>query len=341
MATQELVRSAVLASLQNERRLLVEQGNEDQLSNENKANTQSCQQQGEEVREVTGGVRKRRRQKKQQPDANWKVLLTTLSQHKEARKPKQTENTSAPSRQPRDGRSGTGSVTAGGRGANGRKTAVVKATATVRTISAGRDAAAPMSVSAFMKREVRDDADVTRVVALDCEMVGVGPEGSTDSLARVSVVNYAGDVLYDTFVKPGETVTDYRTQWSGVRAADIAEDNPDAVSQRQAQDVVAGLIRGRIIVGHAIRNDLNVLRVKHPRHAVRDTAEFYKRLWRRRGNSKPALRVLVAQILGVDAFQRGEHDSREDARAALALYKHNSKKWENSIRERKKGKAPS
>ena len=56
----------------------------------------------------------------------------------------------------------------------------------------------------------------TSVVGLDCEMVGVGPGGHRSALARISIVNSAGNALLDTFVAPKERVTDYRTSVSGV-----------------------------------------------------------------------------------------------------------------------------
>ena len=52
-------------------------------------------------------------------------------------------------------------------------------------------------------------------------MVGVGPMGEESTLARVSVVNYFGVVLLDEFVRQKERVTDWRTQWSGIRAEDM------------------------------------------------------------------------------------------------------------------------
>jgi len=64
-------------------------------------------------------------------------------------------------------------------------------------------------------------------IALDCEMVGVGPTGKESTLARVSVVNYFGAVLLDEFVRQKERVTDWRTQWSGIRAKDMI--NGDSV----------------------------------------------------------------------------------------------------------------
>jgi RNA exonuclease 4 len=65
-----------------------------------------------------------------------------------------------------------------------------------------------------------------RYVALDCEMVGVGPGGAESVLARVSVVNFHGAVLLDAFVRPRERVVDYRTQFSGIRPADMAHGTP-------------------------------------------------------------------------------------------------------------------
>lgn len=53
-------------------------------------------------------------------------------------------------------------------------------------------------------------------MAMDCEMVGVGPDGKESALARASLVNYNGAVLLDVFVKPKERVTDYRTFVSGI-----------------------------------------------------------------------------------------------------------------------------
>jgi RNA exonuclease 4 len=51
---------------------------------------------------------------------------------------------------------------------------------------------------------------VTKVVAMDCEMVGVGPGGTRSALARVCIVNDDGNPILDAYVKPKEKVTDYR-----------------------------------------------------------------------------------------------------------------------------------
>ena len=57
-------------------------------------------------------------------------------------------------------------------------------------------------------------------IAIDCEMVGVGL--NEDALARVSIVDKKGEVLYDKYVKPEEPVTDYRTKVSGIRPENLA-----------------------------------------------------------------------------------------------------------------------
>jgi hypothetical protein len=51
--------------------------------------------------------------------------------------------------------------------------------------------------------------------------VGVGPEARESALARVSIVNFHGAMVLDTFVKTAEKVVDYRTWVSGVREADL------------------------------------------------------------------------------------------------------------------------
>ena len=160
--------------------------------------------------------------------------------------------------------------------------------------------------------------EATEVVALDCEMVGVGVEGKRSALARVVVVrtyaripqylvfaifffelrrqfcharvqqarmlfalkgtcisssarlcahllcsaqccwcaqiNAFGNVVLDTYVRPREKVTDWRTHVSGIRAADLHS----AVDLEEAMERTTAHLEGRIVVGHALHNDLEV-----------------------------------------------------------------------------------
>ena len=61
------------------------------------------------------------------------------------------------------------------------------------------------------------ESELTKWLALDCEMVGVGPRGSRSALAQVAIVNDRELPVYICYVKPAEFVTDYRTRFSGVR----------------------------------------------------------------------------------------------------------------------------
>ncbi|ETN85037.1 hypothetical protein NECAME_06584, partial [Necator americanus] len=53
----------------------------------------------------------------------------------------------------------------------------------------------------------RSIGEPTPLIALDCEYVGGGMDGSEDLLARVSIVNQEGKIVYDKYVKPRERVT--------------------------------------------------------------------------------------------------------------------------------------
>ncbi|KAH6929259.1 hypothetical protein HPB50_025379 [Hyalomma asiaticum] len=96
----------------------------------------------------------------------------------------------------------------------------------------------------------------TRVVAMDCEMVGVGHEGKDSVLARVSLVNVMGHVIYDKFIKPTEEVVDYRTAVSGVRPSDLEKGKCEDFVKVQKE--VSEILNGRILVGHAVHHDLKV-----------------------------------------------------------------------------------
>ena len=172
---------------------------------------------------------------------------------------------------------------------------------------------------------------VTPCLSLDCEFVGVGSDGKDDALARVSLVNFHEVVLYDRFVKPSEPVTDYRTAVSGIKPSLVH--GKSAISFSQAQREVAKLIEGRILVGHAIHNDLGVLQLSHPKHLLRDTSR--SRLLCPEGRPR-SLKNLAREVLSLK-IQAGAHDSVQDARVTLQLYKHFRVRWEKEIFEKTRG----
>ncbi|EIE23882.1 Exonuclease, partial [Coccomyxa subellipsoidea C-169] len=164
---------------------------------------------------------------------------------------------------------------------------------------------------------------LTPVVAVDCEMVGVGADGVRSSLARVCVVNSAGNVLLDEHVAQRERVVDYRTRFSGIRPSDLV----GAPSLEEVQRKVADMFKGRVVVGHAITNDLTALLLSHPRKSIRDTARFPPLMRATAPGRRPkprALRQLALEHLGL-TIQEGEHSPVDDARAALYLYQKHRK----------------
>ena len=113
-----------------------------------------------------------------------------------------------------------------------------------------------------------------KYVALDCEMVGIGPDGKKSALARVSIVDCEGTVLLDTFVRVPERVTDFRTKLSGVCAKDIAVKNENAMNHDEVRFAEGNILQNKILVGHALKNDLSVLLLSHPRKDIRDTTRY-------------------------------------------------------------------
>ncbi|KAG8458180.1 hypothetical protein KFE25_011711 [Diacronema lutheri] len=173
------------------------------------------------------------------------------------------------------------------------------------------------------------DASLTDVVALDCEMVGVGSRGLFSSLACVCVVNYDGVVLLSTLVRPREPVIDYRTRFSGVTREMLEGD--DARPFGAVRSEVMALLDGRICVGHSVHNDFIVLGINHPAHLTRDTAHDLRRL--KNGSRPRKLKHLAAEYLGLK-IQTGQHDAAEDARATLYLYRAFRDEFEHVARRR-------
>ncbi|KAK4574701.1 3'-5' exonuclease [Recurvomyces mirabilis] len=174
-----------------------------------------------------------------------------------------------------------------------------------------------------------------KYIALDCEMVGTGPPPHTDHLlARVSLVNYHGDQLYDSYVlsPPGNKVMDYRTHVSGIQPQHLHPSVARPFPQVRAD--VAELLRGRILVGHALQNDLQVLDMvsSHPKCDLRDTSR-YPPFRAMSGGRPPALRKLAERVLGLK-IQEGEHSSVEDARASMLLFRTEKEGFEAEVRRR-------
>ena len=198
---------------------------------------------------------------------------------------------------------------------------------TSATASSADSASGSFSHS-YQKRSLPERS---KYVAMDCEMVG-GISG-TSLCARVVVIDWKGRTMLDSFVAPEEPVEDYRTYVSGI----CEEDLHGAPKLPTVQQQVLELLEDKILVGHALVNDLEALRIQHPWHMQRDTATyppFMRNVTSQDGQSlllPRKLKELVHEKLGDKTFQAGVHCPIEDALGALNLYKQHRPRWEACV----------
>ncbi|KAH7883513.1 hypothetical protein F5I97DRAFT_1813689 [Phlebopus sp. FC_14] len=168
-----------------------------------------------------------------------------------------------------------------------------------------------------------------QILALSCSNVGVGPGGTTAMLARVSIVDYRGNVILDTFVSPTMQVSDYRTATTGIGPSDLQ--SPNIPSFDRVQHLVADVIKGKVIVGHSLWHDLSVLGIPHPAVATRDVALYQPfRNALRSPNQIIGLQTLMWHLM-YRRCQDGHLHPVENARAALDLYRTVATEWEAAI----------
>lgn len=171
--------------------------------------------------------------------------------------------------------------------------------------------------------------------ALDCEMVGVGPNGLDSALARVSIINWDNEIVLDTYVKVDEPVTDYRTFVSGIRPEHI--ESTSAMSLTEVQKAATDTLRGKILIGHGLVNDLKAIGIQHPWCDTRDTATYKPFMREVEINEEKKmlprrLRDLTWEKLEKEIQVMGKpHSPVEDAIASMDLYKSVRSEWENHV----------
>ncbi|XP_062520718.1 RNA exonuclease 4-like [Corticium candelabrum] len=166
--------------------------------------------------------------------------------------------------------------------------------------------------------------ELEKVLAMDCEMVSVGARKS--AVARCSVVDYYGRVVFDEYIKPDDVITDYRTFVSGIRPRHMR----CSITYQAARKRLERLLKGAILVGHSLHNDLNCLNLRHPVERVRDIAKFPALHLHAGFFRLPSLKNLT-QLYLQRHIQEGEHCSIEDATAAMDLYRLVRNEWECGI----------
>ncbi|ROW03387.1 hypothetical protein VSDG_01414 [Cytospora chrysosperma] len=144
------------------------------------------------------------------------------------------------------------------------------------------------------------------------------------ALARVSLVRGSGEdeglSFIDDWIQVKEPVIDYLHKHSGILPGDLDPRTSShcLVSLKVAYKRLWVLLNlGCKFIGHGLRGDFRVINIQVPKAQIIDTIDlFYQKNYRR----KLSLKFLAWYLLK-EGIQVDTHDSIEDARIALKLYK--------------------
>jgi PAB-dependent poly(A)-specific ribonuclease subunit 2 len=170
-------------------------------------------------------------------------------------------------------------------------------------------------------------------VALQREEIEIKADGTRETirpsrlgLARVSVLRGTGpdaDLPFiDDYISISEPIVDYLTQHSGISPGDLDKNispyRETLVSLKIAYKKLWLLLNlGCIFVGHGLIKDFRTINIHVPKSQVIDTVDLFYIKSRQR---KLSLRFLAWLLLKED-IQSETHDSIEDARTALKLWR--------------------
>lgn len=157
------------------------------------------------------------------------------------------------------------------------------------------------------EREMDDYA----VYSLDCEMCYT-THGL--DLTRVTVINSACKVVFETLIKPLHPIIDYNTRYSGITEEQMATVKTTLLD---VQATILTMFNSKtILIGHSLESDFKALKLIHG--CVIDTSVLFPH--KMGPPYKRALRNLSSEYLKKIIQNSVEgHDSAEDARACMEL----------------------
>lgn len=191
------------------------------------------------------------------------------------------------------------------------------------------NSAANTFMAGFTAEFIKMRKRMENAVAIDCEMVGVGPRDES-ALAHVAIVDFNGNPLLDKYVIPKggiESITDYRTNYSGITPAKLEGLNKEKHSFDKIKREAAKILKDKIIVGHGLINDFKVLDFMPNPDNVWDSTEL--EVFKQNHPYRPGIRQarklkVLAKEFADNNIQRADkrgHSPLEDARASMNLYR--------------------
>lgn len=169
---------------------------------------------------------------------------------------------------------------------------------------------------------------IPEAVAIDCEMVGGGSDGTLSLCARVCLIDENENIIFHTYVQPQMPITDYRSKVTGLTEELLKDAMPLKEVQEKIQEILyngesIGIARidggkATLLVGHSLEHDLDCLYMNYPDHLIRDTAKYHPLM--KTNLVSFSLKHLTKMYLGYD-IQMGIHDPYEDCVSVMRLYK--------------------
>ncbi|RYP10340.1 hypothetical protein DL765_008150 [Monosporascus sp. GIB2] len=195
---------------------------------------------------------------------------------------------------------------------------------TYRTLDPETESAGPDTIIAI-------DTEFVQVSQPEIEMNSDGERKiirpTVHALARTSIVRGSGMdegvPFIDDYITIKEKVVDYLTSYSGITPEDL---DPRTAHQRGHNLVPLKIAYKKIwillnlgckFLGHGLKQDFRVINIHVPKSQVIDTSDIFFIKERLR---KLSLQFLAHTLLKED-IQQETHDSIEDARTALRLYR--------------------